>query len=709
MKKTTVALVTAILLAYTLVDTAAAAEVTFQNHRLEIRLDVAARTAHITDEGRAVVHRGWNVFHLAATALIDSMTIDGRQVAWATLRVDELASLPPAALDDPAGIDTSGRAQLVLFEWEHDASADFTITYSAVFDEDVANTRFSHGQVAREIAGTIEPRGAYLSPSAYYYPVGSEQEVSVVLTADIPADWESISDGNRVATASAEGRKLQTWSNPYASDGCMFMAAPYVVRSRMLDSIEVACYFFPEDSALIDQYLHASIDYIRMYSDLIGPYPYERFTVAENFFPTGYGMPAWTLLGQQVIRLPFIVKTSLGHEVLHNWWGNSVYVDYDRGNWCEGLTVYGADYRYKLLSSEQEAIDYRKNVLKDYAGYVSEGKDFPLREFTARTEASSRTIGYGKSMMVFHMIHNRIGSQAFYDAWRYVYDTHRGRKVAWADWIDAFERTSAQPLALVLPQWIDQPGAPRIELGPVQTTDSGSLYRVTFELLQTADDAYDLLVPVRVIGLDTTVDTSVHLASRKREFSFAYPFMLEQLAVDPDFDLFRHLLTQEMEPVFSGVLGAERQLFVTWETGPVQKVYAAFANNMTGDTANLVPADQLGAPDPNIGLVLLNPAQVPPYLIERLRLTADSVRMMDQSYPRAGHTFILAVDDFRDFERCLVVLSNDLESLPRVGQLLPHYGKYSYLIFEGTTNVGKGQWPVGQSPLHRWIGVQRSE
>ncbi len=703
MKQTAATIAVAVLLGQLLLGMPQAAEVSFENHRLQIQVDIPTKTAYVTDQGQAIVHKGWNVFHLAETAVIDSLTIDGQTVVVSTLQMDELADLPEGALDDPATIDSSAPAQLVLFEWPYDMPVGFSISYSAIFDDDVQQMRFSHGQVAREVSGVIEERGAYLSPSAYYYPTGSELEMRMVLTANIPAEWESVSDGNRLSSEIDGQRKIQRWSNPFASDGCMFMAAPYLVRSRMLDSIEVACYFFPEDSGLIDRYLGATVNYIEMYSELIGPYPYERFTVAENFFPTGYGMPAWTLLGQQVLRLPFIVGTSLGHEVLHNWWGNSVYVDYDRGNWCEGLTVYGADYRYKLLSSEEEAIDYRKNILKDYAGYVSEGKDFPLREFTARTEASSRTIGYGKSMMVFHMIHNRIGSDAFYETWRYVYEKYRGRKVAWEEWIDAFERTSAQPLTRVLPQWIDRPGAPKIELGPVHTSDSGSQHTVTFELLQTADDAYDLMVPVRAIGFDTTVDTSVHFASRRQEFTLDFPFTLEQIAVDPDFDLFRHLLKEEMEPVLSAVLGAEEQAFVTWETGAVTKVYSAFADNMTGDTVTLITDGQLPVDQAETAVVLFNPHRLPRYLIERTRLAADSIKVMDQTYPRAGHTFVLSARDFNGFERCLVVLSDDLQSLPRIGQLLPHYGKYSYLVFQGEKNVGKGQWPVGESPLNRWL------
>ena len=39
----------------------------------------------------------------------------------------------------------------------------------------------------------------------------------------------------------------------------------------------------------------------------------------------------------------------------------------------------------------------------------------------------------------------------------------------------------------------------------------------------------------------------------------------------------------------------------------------------------------------------------------------------------------------------------------RISTKVPHYGKYSYLVFEHARNVAKGTWPVTQSPLvHIW-------
>ena len=82
----------------------------------------------------------------------------------------------------------------------------------------------------------------------------------------------------------------------------------------------------------------------------------------ENFWETGYGMPSFTLLGQQVIRFPFILHSSYPHEILHNWWGNGVFVDYAGGNWCEGLTAYLADH---LIAEQRgQGAEHRRAILQ---------------------------------------------------------------------------------------------------------------------------------------------------------------------------------------------------------------------------------------------------------------------------------------------------------------------------------------------------------
>jgi hypothetical protein len=144
--------------------------------------------------------------------------------------------------------------------------------------------------------------------------------------------------------------------------------------------------------------------HIGRYEALHGPYPFAKFAVVENFFPTGYGFPSFTLLGSRVLRLPFIPDTSLRHEVAHCWWGNGVFVDANGGNWCEGLTTYVADYLSKEEHSFEEARGYRLRTLEKYALLAAGAQDFPLSTFRSRYNPASQAVGYGKAMFVFHMM-----------------------------------------------------------------------------------------------------------------------------------------------------------------------------------------------------------------------------------------------------------------------------------------------------------------
>ena len=183
-----------------------------------------------------------------------------------------------------------------------------------------------------------------------------------------------------------------------------------------------------------------------MYNNLLGPYPFAKFAVVENFFPTGYGFPSYTLLGKTVIRLPFIVETSLGHEVAHGWWGNGVLIDYDRGNWAEGLTSYVVDYLYKEKSSPEEARNYRLKILRDYATLVSPEEDFPLQAFVGRVSPSTRVVGYGKAAMVFHMARRLVGDDAFWNGLRRDFREKLFQKASWEDFSVALSRAGNQDL-----------------------------------------------------------------------------------------------------------------------------------------------------------------------------------------------------------------------------------------------------------------------
>ncbi len=680
-----------------------ATEVTFDSYDIHLTFDVAPHLVTTRVTGTMQVDSGWNLFLLSNGALVDSFAL--RDVPTGILIIPDMDSTKlPEGVSLPAlEVDSIKPPTIALFSYDRTEPVQFSMIFRAVYFGDVSDIRFSNEQVGREVTGTVSEKGAYLSPSSYYYPQGKDGLFAFVVTADIPVAWESIADGDRLASTVVGDRKVQKYQNPYRADGCMFMAAPYVIDSVKTGETDVYCYFFPEDTVLFENYLTPAADYIEMYDTLIGPYAFQRFTVVENFFPTGYGMPAWTLLGQQVIHLPFIVSTSLGHEVLHNWWGNSVFVDYKRGNWCEGATVYGADYRYKLLQSPEAARDYRKDILKQYVSYVNEQNDFPVREFAERTSPETRTIGYNKVMMIYHMIEEQIGTKPFFDAWKQVYSDYIGVKISWEEWIEAFENTSGASLAYIIPEWIDRPGAPvlAVDFPDSAVQEESHSLTVNFTLADRSGQNYELLIPVRFSGSERPIDTSVWLEQEEQTYTIDVPRDVTTIEVDPDYDLFRRLYPEEVEPIISAFLGNPRKRFVNYVDESIIDPFKTFGSNLTEGEAEVEVPDIFQEDDRTYAPVLLNPPELPESLSEMAGQVDDSVIINGTIYPRAGHTFVLAGENWNGFENFLVIMTDDFASLPRLGQLVPHYGKYSYLVFEGTRNVGKGQWTVTASPLKK--------
>jgi hypothetical protein len=83
------------------------------------------------------------------------------------------------------------------------------------------------------------------------------------------------------------------------------------------------------------------------------------------------------------------------------------------------------------------------------------------------------------------------------------------------------------------------------------------------------------------------------------------------------------------------------------------------------------------------------------------------LRLPEGDYPGREFSFALAV---QHGDRLLGwAASNDPAAVAGLARKLPHYGKYSYLAFQGLepTNRLKSQWPVKESKLMVWLTDQR--
>ena len=565
-----------------------------------------------------------------------------------------------------------------------------------------------------ETAGMIDDQGVFLADQSYWYPQVAGERLTFDLDLHLPPGWTGMTQGERLAREHGKTGTREQWRCAHPQEEIYLIAARFSEYAQTRDGVRAMVLLREPDATLARPYLDATADYIRLYSRLIGPYPYAKFALVENFWETGYGMPSFTLLGAKVIRLPFILRSSYPHEILHNWWGNGVYVDTAGGNWSEGLTSYLADH---LIKEQQgKGVDYRRGVLQNYADYVRTQQDFPLTAFRSRHSDATEAVGYGKTLMLFHMLRLQLGDAAFIRGLRALYAQYRFRDAGFADIAAVFSSVDGQSLTAFFDQWVKREGAPQLRLGGAHVRSEGQDFVLTARIEQVQEGAaYLLRVPVaiRLEGREEAWQTVVELEGKQQTLDLKLPARPTQLAVDPEFDVFRRLDRNEIPPAISQAMGAEQVTIVLPSTAPepLRAAYAELAASWKAGNPrrfSIVADDELTAlpTDRAVWLFGWN---------NRFRHNLDAA-LADYPFSDQGDAVSIAGTPLDHDRHAVVVMARhpanpgqalgwlaagQAAALPGLGRKLPHYGRYSYLAFTGDepTNVLMGQWPVVHSPL----------
>ncbi|MHB8766336.1 MAG: M1 family metallopeptidase, partial [Deferrisomatales bacterium] len=492
-------------------------------HDLSVLLDPPARRIEVTDRvgWPAGAPEGPVIFELHAGL--------------------EPRSPDPGVRLEPRGTASGAVDSQVFRAWLPPGATSLTLTYGGVLHHPLsAEEDYARG--FRYTPGTVSEEGVYLAGSSRWVPRFGPEPVVFSLEVRVPPGWEAVSQGGRTAhEPGVEGTRLR-WDCPDPQDEVYLVAGPWTGYRRPGGPVELLAFLRQPDPALANRYLETGGQYLEMYSRLLGPYPYAAFSLVENFWETGWGMPGFTLLGPQILRFPFILHSSFPHEILHNWWGNGVYVDYAAGNWCEGLTAYLADHL--IQEGRGAGAEHRQAVLQKYADYASKSRDFALTQFRARHSAASEAVGYGKAMMLYHMVRRELGDAAFVEGLRRLYREQRFRTAGFDDVRRAFETASGRELGAEFGQWVEREGAPELRLAEVSARRRGDAWRLGFRLQQVQPGpAYRLRVPyaVTLAGQARAHQAEVVLEGRAAEVEVELPGRPQRVDLDPEFDLFRRL------------------------------------------------------------------------------------------------------------------------------------------------------------------------
>lgn len=495
------------------------------------------------------------------------------------------------------------------------------------------------------------------------------------LKAVLPKGYEAVSEAEEIKRIITDENSEFYFHFEHPVDGINIIASDnFVVVREDFEGVEISAYFFKEDMDLAGTYIEYSKKYLKLYKGLIGEFPYRRFSIVENFLQTGYSMPTFTLLGNSVLRLPFITETSLGHEILHQWFGNLIYADYEKGNWAEGLTTYLADHLYK----EEEGMgwEYRKNIMINYRSHVRAENELSLRDFTGGMNPPSKAIGYGKAAMVFHMIKNMLGEEAFLKSLKDFIHENSFRMASWDDLKSSFEKYYGKSLDSFFKQWIEEEGMPSIEIKDARTRYADGVYELSFTIEQ-GEPVYELDIPVTIYSDGVGRKIFFRLNEEEKSFKVFLSHELERIVVDEDYDMARRLSMDEKPPVIGALLG-DKDLVVAL---PELKddVYKTVIESFKDKGAVLKKANEIKDSEMAASSLVILGKDSP--LISRLFGKLDIAD--------AGFSITMKKNPVNS-ENAVSIFSGKSESEVTAGyKKISHYGKYSRLTFENGANTGK--------------------
>jgi aminopeptidase N len=504
----------------------------------------------------ASAHAAYPVYELSVTFAPEQNRLTGtaliRLPRPRTLTLD-LAALKVAAIR----VDGRPRGVPAAREVRVKAARTVEIRYSGAFD-DLLDNDIHPGSIVLTESWYPSIRGM-----AYYR-----------LRARLPKDYVAVSEADSVSRAEQNGMAEYRFDFPYAlndADGISFAASNrYEVQQLRHGGILLQTYLKPETAERSTALLARAAALLDDYQARFGPYPYRRLAIAEAPLTSSLSMPTQVLLDRPALKEPPDKTPTLAHEIVHQWFGDTAYIDFDSGNWAEGAAIYFADQEIEHAAERWRC---RKRILIGYLNQMRGGAEPPLARFSMREDNLTRWVGYGKGAFVYHMLRREIGDEAFYGGLRGFFARYRQRVATWHDLQASFEGASHRDLGWFFRQWVEETGVAQLHPRASTRPMADGRFETRLELVQDGSPRR-LAIPVTVrtaAGDETRV---FRLDKGSGAFRIETAARAEAVVIDENYDVLRVLAPEERYPTIEQLQTEERLVVVLprGDPSPYRKV-----------------------------------------------------------------------------------------------------------------------------------------
>lgn len=477
----------------------------------------------------------------AGDAALDTIVLDARQLVLRSAQADGA----------PVDVDTS-----VAGEWR-------VVLPGTLPAGDTMQLFLEYTHI-----GTAAPRGLYLYPKntnssagvmphtlAYLLSAPSDarrwmpcndrpyDKALLSMSVAVPVGFTTAGNGILDSVVSvAEDAEVHYWSHasPISTYLMAMHASEYAqwgdvfVRAEG-DTVRIDNYAWPEDldgeKYKAVQALSNTARMMEYFGGLLVPYPFEKYghAIAQPFGYFAMENQTMSTLDRQVLTGAF--ETTVAHELFHQWMGNLVTPATWNDIWInEGAATFSESLWQEHLYGAEGYFGSLGGALQTYLSGNISGSSHPACYRQQPFEPSGNglyfyPVTYAKGAMVYAMLRDMLGDEAFFGALRRMFAERPFGYVQSYELEQYFERAAEEhqvelPLSVAefFEQWVYGPGHPVFDANWTLRTNSSEQWEWIINLtqLQSTREVFKTYLYAELSLADGTKDT-VRLWTDRRQ------------------------------------------------------------------------------------------------------------------------------------------------------------------------------------------------
>ncbi len=292
-------------------------------------------------------------------------------------------------------------------------------------------------------AAVSEPSG-----SMNWFPCNNHplDKASYTMRITVPAHLTAVANGVLSATiANADGTATYVWQmeQPMASYLALVAIGEFVAARDDSGPLPIRNYFPAGLSDAVMAGYDVTRDMLDWLGELLGPYPFAEYgVVVVPGFPA-----ALETQSLSIFHASRVDELTLLHELLHQWFGNSVTLAQWRDIWLhEGFASY---FMALWLEKKYGASAYQSIIQENFA----RDKLMPAPGNPNKAQLFGASV-YARGALVLHALRRQVGDVIFFEILRAFYSENAYGNVTTADFIAVAERIGKRELDALFEAWL---------------------------------------------------------------------------------------------------------------------------------------------------------------------------------------------------------------------------------------------------------------